>query len=137
MYPAWPGQTRSGPARGYGLPMANPSGPAAAAPSAPGGPPAIRPDQYLRAIGMAALMGIPAALVGFGFLWLVHVVQHWLWDSVPHALNRSEPPWWLVVFLPAVGGAIVLLARRLLPGDGGHEPLKGISADPLGPEAFF
>ena len=40
------------------------------------------------------------------------------------------PPWYLVVGLPLAGAAIVVAARTLLPGDGGHEPLGGIAVAP-------
>jgi H+/Cl- antiporter ClcA len=72
------------------------------------------------------VIGIPAALVAAGFLGLVHYSEHWLWDSLPSALGHSSPPWWLVILLPGVGAAIVVAARLLLPGDGGHPPLEGI-----------
>lgn len=41
----------------------------------------------------------------------------------------------LVIGLPVVGAAIVLAARRLLPGDGGHKPLDGMGVDPVGPSS--
>ncbi|WP_426565141.1 chloride channel protein [Angustibacter sp. McL0619] len=85
---------------------------------------------YLRLILYAALIGIPAALVAAGFLALVHVVEGWLWTDLPDALGADSPPWYLVLVLPVVGAVVVLLARRLLPGDGGHEPLLGINASP-------
>jgi H+/Cl- antiporter ClcA len=85
---------------------------------------------YLRVILMAALIGIPAALVAALFLALVHEIEGWLWDDLPDALGSSSPPWYLVIGLPVVGAAIVVLARRLLPGDGGHSPLNGLNASP-------
>jgi H+/Cl- antiporter ClcA len=89
-----------------------------------------RPWPYLRLVLIGALIGVPAALVGAVFLWLVHVVEDALWTDLPKALGESEPPWYLVVGLPVVGALLALLARRLLPGDGGHEPLEGIAATP-------
>ncbi len=82
--------------------------------------------QYLRLMGIAALIGIPAALVAALFLAFVHQCEHWLWDDLPSALGDTGPPWWLVIALPVVGAAFVWLARRFLPGDGGHPPLQGI-----------
>jgi H+/Cl- antiporter ClcA len=35
-----------------------------------------------------------------------------------------------VIGLPVVGAGLVAVARRALPGDGGHEPLGGISVEP-------
>ena len=73
---------------------------------------------YLRLVGLGALIGIPAALVAALFLALVHELENWLWDS--------DPAWYLVIGLPVAGACIVLAARWLLPGDGGHPPLEGI-----------
>jgi H+/Cl- antiporter ClcA len=61
---------------------------------------------------------------------LVRYLQTWLWDDLPSALGHSGPPWYLVLGLPVAGALVVLAARRLLPGDGGHRPLVGLSAAP-------
>jgi chloride channel protein, CIC family len=92
---------------------------------------------YLRLVVLGALIGIPAAFVAVGFLGLVHYLQHWLWEDLPNALGHSSPPWYLVFFLPVAGGALVLAARRLLPGDGGHRPLEGIGMAPVPPSHAF
>jgi H+/Cl- antiporter ClcA len=89
---------------------------------------------YLRLVGIGALIGIPAALVAACFLALVHELEHLVWEELPDALGEQEPPWYLVIGLPVVGAALVLAARRLLPGDGGHTPLEGVSTTPTPPE---
>lgn len=99
--------------------------------STPGSP---RPDRRagatpLKLIGLAALIGIPAALVASVFLAVVHWSEHWLWTDLPQSLGHDTPPWYLVVGLPVVGALIVACARHLLPGDGGHRPLDGLRAD--------
>jgi H+/Cl- antiporter ClcA len=81
---------------------------------------------YLRLVGLGALIGVPAALVAALFLALVHDLEHWLWDSLPSSLGHSAPPWWLVIGLPVAGACVVIAARLLFPGDGGHPPLEGI-----------
>jgi hypothetical protein len=81
---------------------------------------------YSRLVGLGAAIGIPAAFLAAGFLGLVHYVEHWLWRSLPSALGHSATPWYPVIGLPVAGGCVVLVARRLLPGDGGHTPLQGI-----------
>ena len=81
---------------------------------------------YLRLVLLGALIGIPAALVAAAFLAVVHAGENLLWDDLPDALGYASPPWFLVLGVPTVGGLVVLAARRLLPGDGGHSPLNGI-----------
>ena len=92
--------------------------------------PQITAGAYLRLVALGALIGIPAALLAGLFLALVHEIEDVLWDDLPDALGYSSPPWFLVIVLPAVGAAVVVAARRLLPGDGGHSPLDGISLEP-------
>lgn len=92
--------------------------------------PQIAGTAYLRLVLLGAVVGIPAAAVAAVFLGLVHELQHWLWTDLPDELGESGPPWYLVLGLPVVGAAIVLAARTLLPGDGGHAPLDGLSPDP-------
>ena len=83
-----------------------------------------------RLVMLGALVGVPAALLAAVFIAVVHKLEHWLWHDLPERLDASGPPWYLVLGLPVVGACIVLAARRLLPGDGGHEPLEGISVQP-------
>ena len=85
---------------------------------------------YLRLVLIGALIGIPAALVAALFLASVNWLEDRLWDDLPDALGYSSPPWFLVISLPALGACIVVAARALLPGDGGHEPLEGIGGKP-------
>jgi H+/Cl- antiporter ClcA len=96
---------------------------------------ALHPDreqarEYLRLIALGALIGVPAALVAKVFLALVHWAEEWLWTDLPAALGRSAPPWYLVIGLPVAGAAVVAVARRFLPGDGGHSPLHGLGGAP-------
>ncbi len=56
-----------------------------------------------------------------------------MWTDLPDALGYDSVPWFLVLGLPLVGAAIVWLARRFLPGDGGHNPLGGLNATPTPP----
>ncbi len=92
--------------------------------------PTPTPREYLHAVLLAALVGIPAAFAAALFLAAVHYVEDWLWVDLPDALGESSPPWYLVIGLPVVGAAIVLVARLSLPGDGGHEPLEGLAVTP-------
>ena len=85
---------------------------------------------YLRLVALGALVGVPAALVAAGFLALVRELVDLLWQDLPSELGYSSPPWMLVIGLPVVGAGLVACVRRFLPGEGGHEPLDGISMAP-------
>jgi H+/Cl- antiporter ClcA len=98
--------------------------------SAPAAPAELAGRAYLRLILLGAVIGIPAALLAAGFLALVHELEDVLWHDLPDALGRTSPPWYLVIGLPVVGACLVVVARRLLPGDGGHRPLEGLSPEP-------
>ena len=71
---------------------------------------------------LGAMVGLPTGLVAFLFISVVHLLEHWLWDELPHLLGAEAPPWYLVLGLPVLGGALVHLAR-MLPGGGGDSPL--------------
>ena len=92
---------------------------------------------YLKLIGLGALIGIPAALLAAVFLALIHELENVLWHDLPDALGYDAPPWYLVLLLPVAGAALVLAARRLLPGDGGHRPLDGFGASSPTPVAYM
>jgi len=81
----------------------------------------------LRLVLLGAAIGIPAALAAIAFFTAVHYLEQLIWDALPTALGEASPPWYLVVFLPVVGAAIVAIARLALPGDGGRSPLAGMS----------
>jgi chloride channel protein, CIC family len=95
----------------------------------------LHPDQrqarvLLLLTGLGILIGVPAALLAWGFLEVVHLVEHWLWVELPSLLGADRPPWYLLIGLPALGAGIVVVARRFLPGDGGHHPLQGFGGPP-------
>jgi chloride channel protein, CIC family len=98
--------------------------------STPASPPSLSASQALHLVLLSALVGVPAALLAAVFIAVIHKLQHWLWQDLPHHLDASGPPWYLVLGLPIAGACVVLVARRLLPGDGGHEPLGAISVAP-------
>src|SRR5919198_1266060 len=88
--------------------------------------PQIAGRTYLGLVLMGAVIGLPAGLVAALFLGLVHEAEDALWPD--------DPAWYLVLGLPVLGAAIVVAARTLLPGDGGHQPLEGF-ASPVTPLA--
>src|SRR5271154_1794207 len=108
-----------------------------AAPASP--PPAhggLEGKEYLRLVGLGAAIGVPAAGLAALFLVVVSKLQTWLWHTLPGHLGDSSPPWSLVIGLPAVGAFVVILARRLLPGDGGKPPLQGLAGEGATPIAY-
>jgi H+/Cl- antiporter ClcA len=86
--------------------------------------------EYLRLVLLGAAVGIPAAFLAALFLAAVHGLEHVLWHDIPKDLGKASPPWYFVIIFPLVGAAICLGARRLLPGDGGHDPLQGLNKTP-------
>lgn len=87
-------------------------------------------ERYPRLLLLAALLGVPAATAAVLLTAALHQVQHLVWVSLPHALELSAPPWWLVLLVPTLGGAIVALAVRL-PGHAGHAASDGLALDPV------
>jgi hypothetical protein len=61
--------------------------PAPTSDASPSGPADPSSREYLRLVALSAAIGIPAALLAALFLALVHVVEGWLWDDLPKALD--------------------------------------------------
>ena len=80
---------------------------------------------------LGAVIGIPAALAAALLFGAVHTLQHLLWTELPANLGYDGPPWFLVLGLPVAGAIFVVLARSLLPGDGGASPLRGLESGPI------
>jgi hypothetical protein len=74
--------------------------------------PALSGVEYLRLVGLGAVIGIPAAFLAAVFLAFVHDLEHWLWDSLPSALGHSGPPWFGVS--PTLAVAVGAAGTRLL-----------------------
>ena len=91
---------------------------------------ALSPRGYLRVLALSALLGIPAAAAAVVYTSVLHGVETGLWHDLPQALGWSQPPWWMVIALPALAGVLVAAALRL-PGHGGHPPLDEFSVDPV------
>jgi H+/Cl- antiporter ClcA len=85
---------------------------------------------YLKLVIIGATLGVPATLLASGFYKLLHWLERLLWTDLPAYLGEDAPPWYLVIGLPVCGAVLVYLARRYLPGDGGHPPLEGLSVEP-------
>jgi hypothetical protein len=68
-----------------------------------GGPPAIDPvavirsRQYIGALVLAAIVGIPISAIAYIFLALVAGIQHFLFSELPNLLfGGAAPAWWPV-----------------------------------------
>ena len=99
------------------------------APAVTGPDPAslLRSRDYTRILLLAAALGIPIALLAFWFLQLSVHLQGWVYDDLPSALGLGDPAWWPVPLL-VVGGLLVALTIRFLPGEGGEVPAEGFRA---------
>ena len=105
-----------------------------------GGPPApdpvalIRSRQYITALVLAALLGIPISAIAYGFLALVTAIQRFLFFDLPNQIVGSPTPaWWPLPWL-VLCGLLTAVAIRYLPGNGGHSPALGFTAG-AGPAA--
>jgi H+/Cl- antiporter ClcA len=85
----------------------------------------IRSKQYLIALVLAAILGIPISAAAYGFLALVGAIQDSLFDDLPQQLfTGGVPAWWPVPWL-ALCGVLTGLTIRHLPGNCGHSPAFG------------
>ncbi|MFF5357817.1 chloride channel protein [Streptomyces scabiei] len=85
----------------------------------------LRSRAYLVLLLTAALIGLPVSAAAFGFLALVGEVQPLIYSDLPESLGFDGTPSWWPLPLLAVGGLLVGLTVRYLPGHGGHEPSAG------------
>src|SRR5204863_5458315 len=82
----------------------------------------LRSREYLKLLVLAAIIGAPISAIAYGFLELVHELQHAFYVSVPKDLGLDPVPSWWPAPLLALGGLVVALAIQRLPGTGGHSP---------------
>jgi H+/Cl- antiporter ClcA len=87
----------------------------------------LRSPAYLRLLIFATVLGLPISAIAYGFLALIHLVEHWAYHDVPHGLGLDPVPSWWPVPVLALAGLIVALVARHLPGAGGHVPAEGFS----------
>ena len=84
----------------------------------------LRSRGYLLVLVVAAVIGAPIALASYWFLQLSGHLQSWIFVDLPKALGLAAPMWWPVPVL-VVGGFLVALVVRWLPGGGGESPADG------------
>jgi H+/Cl- antiporter ClcA len=86
---------------------------------------------YVRLLLLAAGVGIPVSLVAFGFLALLHWSEHAVWEHLPETFGFAVAPWWWALPWLLLGGVLVGVAIRWLPGHGGHVPIDGLGIEPV------
>ena len=97
----------------------------AAPPSAPDPYELLRSRRYVALLVLSALVGVPVAVVAYGFLAFVSKAQHYVFVSLPRDVGfGSAPRWWPVLPL-LLSGLVVGLTLKHLHGTGGHRPAEG------------
>jgi H+/Cl- antiporter ClcA len=84
--------------------------------------------QFLGLLIFTAALGVPISVAAYWFLWAVHALQQWAFETLPILLGFDAAPWWWPLPLLAVGGLIVGAAIAWTPGGGGHSPADGFKA---------
>ena len=74
---------------------------------------------------MGAVVGVAVAAAAYFFLKGVAEAQEYLFTTLPDDLGFDGAPVWWSVPLLALGGLVVGLTIRYLPGTGGHAPAEG------------
>ena len=89
----------------------------------------LRDRRYVGLLVLAAILGVPISAVAYGFLKLAAELETWVFTDLPRAVGlHGEPLWWPLAPL-VLGGLIVGVTIRYLPGRGGHSPAEGLKAD--------
>src|SRR5450631_3683144 len=105
--------------------------PAAGASPGKAAPPAADLTSVLRSRGYhvlmlaAAVIGLPIAVIAFGFLAAVTSMEKWVWQTVPTHFGWDQPKAWYAVLVLTLAGALVGLVVARLPGRGGHVAANG------------
>ena len=90
----------------------------------------LRSRGYLVLLGFAAVLGLPVSAAAYGFLALVSYSQKELFVHLPHGLGFATAPLWWPAPVLLVGGVLVALAIKYLPGEGGPSPAYGFKLHP-------
>jgi len=96
-------------------------------PAAPADPAQLlRSREYLVLLVFSGVIGVPVAIAAYVFLYAVGKSQTFVFTTLPSDLGfDSTPTWWPLPVL-ALGGLLVALVIRHLPGMGGHSPADGL-----------
>jgi len=104
---------------------------AAAAPADSG--PDLKGPEFMKLLGLAAIVGVVVSTAAWLFLELVNIVQDGIYDDLPDALGFDHTPSWWAVPILIISGFAVAGAIVRLPGNGGHIPVRGLDATPAVP----
>ncbi|MDP4015146.1 MAG: chloride channel protein [Candidatus Nanopelagicales bacterium] len=82
----------------------------------------------------SALIAVISLPCGYVVYRVVQAIVGWLWIEGPESWWDGRPPWIYMLALPVAAGALVYLARSR--GGDGHNPLFGISMEPVSPRDY-
>lgn len=89
--------------------------------------PRLRSREYLGLVALSALLGAAVAAVAAGYVWVYHEGIHLVWETLPDELGVEPYTWWLILVTTTLGGVLVGLVLRFVPGNGGPSPVAGHS----------
>ena len=83
---------------------------------------------YILLLVVVAIVGVVVSLAAWCFLEGIYQLDRELYTHLPHALGYEQgPPLWWPLPVLGIAGLVIALAIKLLPGDGGHLPAKGLA----------
>ena len=85
----------------------------------------LRSRGYHVLLAAAAVVGLPIAMIAFGFLAAVTQMEKWLWQTVPAHFGWDQPKAWYPALVLTLAGALVGLVVARAPGRGGHVAANG------------
>ena len=88
----------------------------------------LRSRRYLLVLLFAAILGVPLSFVAYWFLVLASDLQRWVFVDLPSGLGYDTAPSWWPIPILGIGGLLVAVTIRHLPGQGGESPADGFKA---------
>lgn len=93
----------------------------------------IRSKRFIGLLVLAAVVGVLASLIAWGFLELIFNLQTWVFTDLPEGLGYDSAPLWWSLPVLAIAGLVTAFAIVRLPGRGGHVPAEGLNPAPTQP----
>ena len=88
----------------------------------------MRSKRFVVLLVLAAIIGVVASLVAWGFLELIYQIQQGVFHHLPDELGFDRVPVWWPIPVLALAGVVTAFAIVRLPGTGGHLPANGLNA---------